>query len=95
MGILVERRQLSEDDAFNVLRRISQHHNIKMRDLAQKIRSGRTDTAWSPAVQRVQERLRTKPGSREGAGARGRAAGETCMRQAFGRVPRPGLRGRE
>ncbi|MFF8942051.1 GAF and ANTAR domain-containing protein [Streptomyces sp. NPDC014864] len=38
MGILRERHRLSEDDAFAVLRRISQHHNIKLRDVAQNIR---------------------------------------------------------
>ncbi|MET9497247.1 GAF and ANTAR domain-containing protein [Streptomyces sp. NPDC006552] len=37
MGILRERHRLSEDDAFNVLRRISQHHNIKLRDVAQQV----------------------------------------------------------
>ncbi|MFJ3246723.1 GAF and ANTAR domain-containing protein [Streptomyces sp. NPDC086782] len=39
MGILRERHGLSEEDAFAVLRRISQHHNIKIRDLAQTIRT--------------------------------------------------------
>nr|WP_246568979.1 GAF and ANTAR domain-containing protein [Streptomyces flaveus] len=38
MGILMERHRLSEDDAFDVLRRISQHHNVKLRDVAQKVR---------------------------------------------------------
>ncbi|MFC8349861.1 GAF and ANTAR domain-containing protein [Streptomyces sp. NPDC057280] len=38
MGILMERHKLSEDDAFNVLRRISQQHNIKLRDVAQRVR---------------------------------------------------------
>ncbi|MFD8304516.1 GAF and ANTAR domain-containing protein [Streptomyces sp. NPDC059690] len=38
MGILMERHNLSEDDAFNVLRRISQQHNIKLRDVAQRVR---------------------------------------------------------
>ncbi|MFF8594655.1 GAF and ANTAR domain-containing protein [Streptomyces sp. NPDC015220] len=38
MGMLRERHRLSEDDAFAVLRRISQHHNIKLRDVAQNIR---------------------------------------------------------
>ncbi|MFI1169056.1 GAF and ANTAR domain-containing protein [Streptomyces sp. NPDC020801] len=38
MGMLRERHRLSEDDAFAVLRRISQHHNIKLRDVAQSIR---------------------------------------------------------
>ncbi|GHD88521.1 GAF and ANTAR domain-containing protein [Streptomyces naganishii] len=39
MGILRERHRLSEDDAFAVLRRISQHHNVKLRDVAQNIRT--------------------------------------------------------
>ncbi|MEU9394723.1 GAF and ANTAR domain-containing protein [Streptomyces sp. NPDC048324] len=38
MGILMERHKLSEDDAFDVLRRISQQHNIKLRDVAQRVR---------------------------------------------------------
>jgi transcriptional regulator with GAF, ATPase, and Fis domain len=41
MGILMERHKLSEDDAFNVLRRISQQHNIKLRDVAQRVRTDR------------------------------------------------------
>jgi transcriptional regulator with GAF, ATPase, and Fis domain len=41
MGILMERHKLSEDDAFGVLRRISQHHNIKLRDVAQRVRGDR------------------------------------------------------
>jgi len=43
MGILMERHGLSEDDAFSVLRRISQHHNIKLRDVAQRVRKDRPD----------------------------------------------------
>ncbi|MFE9773294.1 GAF and ANTAR domain-containing protein [Streptomyces sp. NPDC005931] len=39
MGILMERHRLSEDEAFDALRRISQHHNIKLRDVAQRVRS--------------------------------------------------------
>ncbi|MFF3349032.1 GAF and ANTAR domain-containing protein [Streptomyces sp. NPDC002779] len=45
MGILMERHKLSEDDAFKVLQRISQHHNIKLRDVAQRVRTGRTNPA--------------------------------------------------
>jgi transcriptional regulator with GAF, ATPase, and Fis domain len=45
MGMLMERHQLSEGDAFDVLRRISQHHNIKLRDVAQRIRTERSDPA--------------------------------------------------
>lgn len=41
MGILMERHRLNEDDAFNVLRRISQEHNVKLRDVAQRVRTGR------------------------------------------------------
>ncbi|MGV9559056.1 GAF and ANTAR domain-containing protein [Streptomyces sp. NPDC003401] len=38
MGMLRERHKLSEADAFDVLRRFSQHHNVKLRDVAQQIR---------------------------------------------------------
>ncbi|MGW4568209.1 GAF and ANTAR domain-containing protein [Streptomyces sp. NPDC004561] len=40
LGILRERHGLSESDAFSVLSRISQNHNVKLRDIAQRIRSG-------------------------------------------------------
>ncbi|MFF8392060.1 GAF and ANTAR domain-containing protein [Streptomyces sp. NPDC016172] len=43
MGILRERHGMSDEDAFNVLRNISQHHNIKLRDVAQQIRDERAD----------------------------------------------------
>ncbi|MGW0611443.1 GAF and ANTAR domain-containing protein [Streptomyces sp. NPDC002788] len=43
MGILMERHGMNEEDAFNVLRRISQHHNVKLRDVAQRVRDKRTD----------------------------------------------------
>ncbi|MEU4466950.1 GAF and ANTAR domain-containing protein [Streptomyces sp. NPDC024017] len=43
MGILRERHGMSDEDAFNVLRNISQHHNIKLRDVAQQIRDVRAD----------------------------------------------------
>lgn len=39
MGILRERHHLSEDEAFAVLRRLSQHHNVKLRDIAQQVRA--------------------------------------------------------
>ncbi|MFJ9542858.1 GAF and ANTAR domain-containing protein [Streptomyces sp. NPDC101225] len=42
MGILMERHGLSEDDAFGVLRQISQNHNVKLRDVAQRVRSEHT-----------------------------------------------------
>ncbi|MFF4488166.1 GAF and ANTAR domain-containing protein [Streptomyces sp. NPDC001544] len=45
MGILMERHRMSEDDAFNVLRRISQHHNIKLHDVAQRVRAEHTGPA--------------------------------------------------
>ncbi|MGX1365356.1 transcriptional regulator with GAF, ATPase, and Fis domain [Streptomyces canus] len=45
MGILMERHKLSEEDAFSVLRRISQQHNIKLRDVAQRVRSDRPGQA--------------------------------------------------
>ncbi|KOV67462.1 GAF and ANTAR domain-containing protein [Streptomyces sp. MMG1121] len=40
MGILMERHGLSEPDAFGVLRRISQNHNVKLRDVARRIGGG-------------------------------------------------------
>lgn len=43
MGILRERHGLSEEDAFAVLRRLSQHHNVKLRDVAQRVRTEGTD----------------------------------------------------
>ncbi|MFJ4536871.1 GAF and ANTAR domain-containing protein [Streptomyces tibetensis] len=43
MGILMERHQLSEDDAFGVLRRISQDHNLKLRDVARQVTAGSPD----------------------------------------------------
>ncbi|MEV7993584.1 GAF and ANTAR domain-containing protein [Streptomyces sp. NPDC086077] len=39
MGILRERHQMSEEAAFDVLKRISQTHNVKLRDVAQSIRT--------------------------------------------------------
>ena len=45
MGMLMERHHLSQDEAFNVLRRISQHHNVKLRDVAQQVRAKRADPA--------------------------------------------------
>lgn len=45
MGILRERHKLSEEDAFNVLRRISQHHNLKLRDVAERVRKEGPDRA--------------------------------------------------
>ncbi|MFE1251525.1 GAF and ANTAR domain-containing protein [Streptomyces sp. NPDC058735] len=39
MGILMERHRLSQDDAFTVLRRLSQEHNIKLRDVAGHVRA--------------------------------------------------------
>ncbi len=44
MSIRMERHQLSEDDTFNVLRGISQHHNNKLRDVAQRVRAERTES---------------------------------------------------
>ncbi|MFJ6293643.1 GAF and ANTAR domain-containing protein [Streptomyces griseoviridis] len=41
IGILMERHRMSEDDAFSVLRSISQHHNVKLRDVARRVREDR------------------------------------------------------
>jgi AmiR/NasT family two-component response regulator len=37
MGILVEREKCTEDEAFNMLRAISQHANVKLRAVAQDL----------------------------------------------------------
>ena len=36
-GILMERHGIDEDQAFAVLKRYSQDHNIKLRDLAEQL----------------------------------------------------------
>ncbi|MFJ4359171.1 ANTAR domain-containing protein [Streptomyces massasporeus] len=43
MGILMERHRMGEDEAFGVLRRISQNHNLKLRDVAQRVRADHSD----------------------------------------------------
>ncbi|MEV4787000.1 GAF and ANTAR domain-containing protein [Streptomyces tuirus] len=45
MGILMERHGMSDEEAFSVLRKISQHHNIKLRDVAERVRDKRGDPA--------------------------------------------------
>ncbi|MDQ4028556.1 MAG: GAF and ANTAR domain-containing protein, partial [Actinomycetota bacterium] len=36
-GILMERERINQDEAFDMLRRISQHQNIKLRTIAQQV----------------------------------------------------------
>ena len=43
-GILIERERITADQAFDILRRASQHLNIKLRDVAQNL----VDTGESP-----------------------------------------------
>lgn len=45
-GILIERERITADQAFDVLRRASQHLNIKLRDVAQTL----VDTGVTPAT---------------------------------------------
>lgn len=44
LGILMERERISADQAFDVLRRASQHLNVKLREIAQNL----VDTGESP-----------------------------------------------
>lgn len=37
VGILIERHRVSENEAFAMLRKASQHHNIKLRELARRL----------------------------------------------------------
>ena len=36
-GILIERERISSDDAFDILRRASQHLNVKLREIARSL----------------------------------------------------------
>ncbi len=45
-GILIERERVTANQAFDILRRASQHLNIKLRDVAQNL----VDTGESPAT---------------------------------------------
>jgi GAF domain-containing protein len=45
-GILMERERITADQAFSVLRRASQHLNVKLRDIAQTL----VDTGATPGV---------------------------------------------
>lgn len=47
-GILIERERITADQAFDILRRASQHLNIKLRDVAQNL----VDTGESPETGR-------------------------------------------
>lgn len=45
IGIVIERHKLSEDEAFNTLRRLSQERNVKLRDIARSVcETGGLDT---------------------------------------------------
>jgi AmiR/NasT family two-component response regulator len=49
-GILMERERISPDQAFDILRRASQHLNLKLRDVAQALvdTGDRPDTGAPP-----------------------------------------------
>jgi hypothetical protein len=48
-GILIERERITADQAFDVLRRASQHLNIKVREVARTlVETGETPTAGTP-----------------------------------------------
>ena len=53
-GILMERERITPDQAFDILRRASQHLNIKLRDIAQNLvdTGERPDTGASPDASR-------------------------------------------
>jgi AmiR/NasT family two-component response regulator len=48
MGILMERERITAEQAFDVLRRASQHLNIKLREVAQNL----VETGEDPDVGR-------------------------------------------
>jgi AmiR/NasT family two-component response regulator len=45
-GILMERERITADRAFDVLRRVSQHMNIKLREVAETL----VETGESPDI---------------------------------------------
>ena len=49
-GILMERERITPDQAFDILRRASQHLNVKLRDVAQSLvdTGERPDTGLAP-----------------------------------------------
>jgi ANTAR domain/GAF domain len=53
-GILMERERVTADQAFDILRRASQHLNVKLRDVAQRL----VDTGERPPTERQQPRTR-------------------------------------
>ena len=54
LGILVERRQCGPDEAFALLRQLSQHRNAKLRDVAREVVTSATveDSGTAPFRQR-------------------------------------------
>jgi GAF domain-containing protein len=52
MGILMERERISADQAFGILRRASQHLNIKLREVAQNLVDTGEDPQTGPALPR-------------------------------------------
>ncbi len=37
LGIIIERQHVTEPEAFQILKRLSQHSNVKLRDIAAKM----------------------------------------------------------
>lgn len=50
-GILMERKRITADQAFDILRRASQHLNVRLRDIAQRL----VDTGEDPEVSSREE----------------------------------------
>jgi GAF domain-containing protein len=61
IGMIMERYGIDEDRAFEYLVRVSQHSNIKLRDIAQELVSQGNHRAH----QRAEERVDNRPGSTE------------------------------
>ncbi|WP_245588739.1 GAF and ANTAR domain-containing protein [Actinoalloteichus caeruleus] len=68
LGIVMERYKMTEDQAFALIRTQSQHRNVKIRDLAERIAAtgeipGATETSPSPTPPRAR---RTRAGDETG-----------------------------
>ena len=57
-GIIMERERVTADQAFDVLRRASQHHNVKLRELAEQV-AATGQLPSNGAAPSAAERIRT------------------------------------
>jgi hypothetical protein len=58
-GILIERERITADQAFDVLRRASQHLNLKLREVARTlVETGERPSTGAPVIESQERRVR-------------------------------------